>query len=386
MNQGQTVFAQIMSLIPRYEFKKYVDKYKGNHHAIRLKCRDQFIVMSFAQFTNQASLRSIEATLTALTAKLYASGIKYIPKSTLAYMNETKDWHIYHDFAQLLITWAKQLYKDEPGRLDVDGIIYAFDSSTINLCLQLCPWARFHHDKGAFKMHTLLDLKGSIPTFIYLTEAAVHDSRIMDKIPVEPGAYYLMDKGYIDFNRLYKHFQQQNAFFVTRAKDNMKFDITENIDVDNSSGIICDRYIRLTGIKTSKWYPDMIRMVVYEDYATNNVYRFITNDFNLPALTIAELYRERWGVETFFKWIKQNLHIKSFYGTTPNAVYTQIWIAICDYLLLVIAKKIFHIEQNLYIISSAIGTVLFEKIPLGELFIKQNLSEKNTDDRQLTLW
>lgn len=291
-----------MSLIPRYEFKKCVDKYKGNRHVIRLKCRDQFMVMSFAQFTHQASLRSIDATLTALSSRLYASGIKYIPKSTLAYMNETKDWHIYHDFAQLLITWAKRLYKDEPNRLDVDVIIYAFDRSTINLCLQLCPWARFHHDKGAFKMHTLLDLKGAIPTFVHLTEAAVHDSQIMDKISVEPGTYCLMDKGYVDFNRLYKHFQQQNAFFVTIAKDNMKFDVAENIDVDNNTGIIGDQYIRLTGIKTSKWYPDMMRMVIYEDYATNNVYRFITNDFNLPALTIAKLYRERWVVETFFKW------------------------------------------------------------------------------------
>ncbi len=386
MNQGKTVFAQIMSLVPRYEFDKCVKRYNGNRHAIEFNCRDQFMVMSFAQFTNQISLRSIDATLLALSSKLYSSGIKHIQRSTLAHINETKDWRIYHDFAQVLIALARDLYRDEPSRVDVDGIIYAFDSSTIKLCLQLCPWARLHHDKGGVKMHTLLDLSGAIPTFIYLTEAAVHDSKAMSIIPVDPGSYYLMDKGYVDFKQLFNHFHRQLAFFVTRAKDNMKYEVVEENPVDSSTGVISDFIIRLTGQNTSKWYPETIRMVVYEDYATNNVYRFLTNDFKHSYLTIAELYRERWKVECFFKWIKQHLHIKSFYGTSRNAVYTQIWIAICDYLLLNIAKKRFHVNQDLYILTAAVGTVLFERKPLGELFVKSEQSKNNSEFGQLNLW
>ena len=386
MNQGKTVFAQIMSLVPRYEFDKCVKRYDGNRHAIEFNCRDQFMVMSFAQFTNQISLRSIDATLLALSSKLYSSGIKHIKRSTLAHINETKDWHIYHDFAQILIAWARDLYRDEPSRLDVDSIIYAFDSSTIKLCLKLCPWAKLHHEKGGVKMHTLLDLSGAIPTFIYLTEAAVHDSKAMSIIPVEPGSYYLMDKGYVDFKQLFNHFHRQLAFFVTRAKDNMKYEVVEKNPVDSSTGVISDFVIRLTGQNTSKWYPETIRMVVYEDYATNNVYRFLTNDFKHSYLTIAELYRERWKVECFFKWIKQHLHIKSFYGTSQNAVYTQIWIAICDYLLLTIAKKMFHVNQELYILTAAVGTVLFERKHLGELFAKPKPSKNDSDFGQLTLW
>jgi len=386
MNQGKTVFAQIMSLVPRYEFDKCVKRYNGNRHAIEFNCRDQFMVMSFAQFTNQISLRSIDATLLALSSKLYSSGIKHIQRSTLAHINETKDWRIYHDFAQVLIALARDLYRDEPSRVDVDGIIYAFDSSTIKLCLQLCPWARLHHDKGGVKMHTLLDLSGAIPTFIYLTEAAVHDSKAMSIIPVDPGSYYLMDKGYVDFKQLFNHFHRQLAFFVTRAKDNMKYEVVEENPVDSSTGVISDFIIRLTGQNTSKWYPETIRMVVYEDYATNNVYRFLTNDFKHSYLTIAELYRERWKVECFFKWIKQHLHIKSFYGTSRNAVYTQISIAICDYLLLNIAKKRFHVNQDLYILTAAVGTVLFERKPLGELFVKSEQSKNNSEFGQLNLW
>lgn len=386
MNQGKTVFAQIMSLIPRYEFDKCVKRYNGNRHAIEFKCRDQFMVMSFAQFTGQDSLRSIDATLVALSFKLYSSGIKYIQRSTLAHINGTKDWRIYHDFGQILIAQARYLYRHEPSRLDVDGIVYAFDSSTMKLCLQLCPWARLHHDKGGVKMHTLLDLRGTIPTFIYLTEAAVHDSKAMSLVPVEPGNYYLMDKGYVDFKQLFLHFHRQRAFFVTRAKDNMKYEVVEEYPVDKSTGVVSDSTIRLTGLKTSRWYPDTLRMVVYEDYATGNVYRFLTNDFTHSYLTIAELYRERWQVECFFKWIKQHLNIKAFYGTSQNAVYSQIWIAICDYLLLAIARKMFHIDQELYILSSVVGKVLFERKPLGELFIKPKRPMNDSDSDQLNLW
>ena len=386
MNAGNTVFSQLMSLIPDYELRKCIDRYRGDFHARRFTCRDQFLVMSYAQLTSSASLRSIEAQLTAFNSKLYHAGLKVMPKSTLADMNEKKDWRIYQDYAMVLVERAKVLYKDEYYRLGIDNMVYAFDSSTIKLCLQLCPWARLHHDKGGVKMHTLLDLRGSIPTFIYLTEAAVHDSKTMSLIPVEPGSYYLMDKGYVDFKQLFNHFHRQQAFFVTRAKDNMKYEVVEERPVDKQTGVTNDTIIRLTGPRTSKWYPDTLRMVVYEDYATGNVYRFLTNDFTHSYLTIAELYRERWQVECFFKWIKQRLHINSFYGTSQNAVFSQIWIAICDYLLLTIAKKVYHIDQDLYILSAAIGKVLFERKPLGELFVKPKRPQNDSDNGQLTLW
>ena len=364
---GKTVFSQLMDLVPEYEFQKCVDKYAGDFHALKFTCRDHFRVMSYAQFTDRASLRDIEATLTVFSAKLYHSGLKFISKSTLAYMNETKDWQIYRDFAMVLITWAQKLYKDDYFRLGLDEMVYAFDSSTIELCLKLCPWAEYREDGGAMKMHTLLNLRGSIPTFIWMTEGKVNDMNGLDVLPVEAGAYYLMDKGYVDFWRLYKYFHLRQAYFVTRAKDNMRFEVKEEREVDMHAGLISDQSIRLTGPLVSRDYPEMMRMVVYEDFATNNVYRFLTNNFIIDALTVAELYRERWQIELFFKWIKQHLHVKSFFGTTKNAVFAQIWIAVCDYLLLVIARKLFHIEQNLYIFSKAIGLVLFEKMPVSEL-------------------
>jgi hypothetical protein len=342
--------------------------------------------MSYAQLTSSASLRSIEAQLTAFNSKLYHAGLKIMPKSTLADMNEKKDWRIYQDYAMVLVERAKVLYKDEYYRLGIENMVYAFDSSTINLCLQLCPWAKFHHDKGAFKMHTLIDVKNNIPNFIMLTPGKVHDTQAMDGLPIEAGAYYLMDKGYVDFDRLFRLFQQQKAYFVTRAKDNMKYTVFEAREVDKQTGVISDESISLTGLFTAKKYPDLLRLVVYEDFAQNVVYRFLTNDFTLEAITIAELYRERWTIETFFKWIKQHLHIKTFYGTSQNAVFTQIWIAICDYLLLIIALKMYHIEQNLYIFSNVIGQVLFERTPLNELFDKTIINQIPENDRQLSLW
>lgn len=268
-------------------------------------------------------------------------------------------------------------------------MVYAFDSITIKLCLSLCPWAKFHHNKGAFKMHTLINLRGSIPTFIWLTEGKVNDMNGLDVIPVEPGAYYLLDKGYVDFYQLYNYFQKRNAFYVTRAKDNMKYKVTQEHEVDQQIGVVSDLTIRLSGPIVSKDYPDEMRLVIYEDYTEgkNTVYRFLTNDFELPALTIAELYRERWQIELFFKWIKQHLHIQSFFGTTENAVYTQIWIAICDYLLLIIAKKLYHMKQNLYIISQAIGLILFERIPLSDMFNQFGNSKLELDSKeQLSLF
>ena len=386
MNKGKSIFAQLMSIFPEYMFRQCVARYNGDRHLIKFSCRAQFMVMSFAQLTSQQSLRTNEAALTAFESKLYHAGLSLIPRSTLGEMNEKKDWRIYHDLAQHLIKKARKLYDRDYYRLGIDEMVYAFDSSTIELCLKLCPWADFHHDKGAVKMHTLLNLRGSIPTFIHLTDGRVHDSKAMDELPIEAFAYYLMDKGYVDFKRLYRLFHRQHAFFVTRAKRNMKYEMVEERPVDKTAGLISDQDIILTGPRTSTYYPERIRMVVYEDYATDNVYTFITNNFSLPALTIAELYRERWYVETFFKFIKGQLHIKSFYGTSRNAVYTQIWIAVCDYLLLVIAKKVFHIDCELYILAQSIGLVLFEKEPINEIFKRNKNNIKIENDGQLSLW
>ena len=253
-------------------------------------------------------------------------------KSTLAEANEKKDWRIYQDFAMTLVKETTALYRDEKMRIGLEEMIYAFDSSTIELCLKLCPWAEFHHWKGAFKMHTLMDLRGSIPTFVLLTPGKVNDAKVMEKIPVERGSFYLMDKGYVAFEKLHKHFHQKGAYFVTSAKDNMVCEVVESRPVDKNSGVLSEETKRLTGYNSAKKYPDTLRLVVYEDFETGKVYHFLTNNFLIEdPLTIAELYRERWQIELFFKWIKQHLHIKTFYGTSRNAVYTQIWIAICDY-------------------------------------------------------
>lgn len=378
-----------MSLVNEYEFKKCVDHYKGDRHSIKFKCRDQFMVMSFAQFTDRSGLRDIETTLNLCTQDLYRSGLKAMPRSTLAEANEKKNWHIYQDFAQVLIREAKKFYADQKLRVDLDEMVYAFDSSTIELCLKLCPWATFHHGRGAFKMHTLMDLRGSIPTFVRLTDGRVHDSKIMDKIPVEPNAFYLMDKGYVKFDALYKHFHLKNAYFVTRAKDNMVYEILGRRKVDPDAGLISDQTIRLTAVKTSSKYPDTLRLVIYEDFSTGIVYRFLSNNFLLEALTIADLYRERWQIELFFKWIKQHLHVKTFYGTSMNAVFTQIWIAICDYLLLIIAKKRFMLEPSLHTISNSIGQILFKRGNIRDIFNQPalcvNAPEAEFVD-QLSLW
>ena len=378
-----------MSLVNEYEFKKCVDRYKGDRHSIKFKCRDQFMVMSFAQFTDRSGLRDIETTLNLCTQDLYRSGLKAMPRSTLAEANEKKDWYIYQDFAQVLIREAKKLYADQKLRVDLDDMVYAFDSSTIELCLKLCPWATFHHGRGAFKMHTLMDLRGSIPTFVRLTDGRVHDSKIMDKIPVEPNAFYLMDKGYVKFDALHKHFHLKNAYFVTRAKDNMVYEILGRRKVDPDAGLISDQTIRLTAVKTSSKYPDTLRLVIYEDFSTGIVYRFLSNNFQLEALTIADLYRERWQIELFFKWIKQHLHVKTFYGTSMNAVFTQIWIAICDYLLLIIAKKRFMLEPSLHTISNSIGQILFKRGNIRDIFNQPTLCVNAPEAElvdQLSLW
>ena len=353
MNQGSTVFAQFMSLIPRRQFNNCVARYSGNYRVRNLTGCDQFLVMCMAQYANKNSLRDIEANLTAISHKLYMSGISYaVPHNTLAKANELRDWRIYRDFGQILIERVRPLYADDPSfRLDLDNAVYAFDCSTISLCLKLCPWARFRKTKAGVKMHTLLDLRGNIPAFVYLTDASIHDVRMLDELCVEMGA-------------------KNGAFFVTRAKDNIQYDVVKSNPIDKNAGVIADEIIKLTTYKSAKSYPEELRMVTYEDFATGNVYRFLTNHLGYEALTIAELYRERWNVELFFKWIKQHLHIKSFYGTSENAVYTQIWIAVCSFLLIALAKKKWNLDQSLYTISQTIGFVLLEKIPVNQLFIK----------------
>lgn len=298
MPTGKTIFSQIMVLVPGYELEKCIDKYKGDYKAKKFTCREQFMVMSYAQLTRSSSLQVVEANLTAFSSKLYHSGLKLMHKSTLAEMIENKSWLIYKDFAQVLIKRASDLYKDDYFRIGLKEMVYTFDSSTIKLCLSLYPWAKFHHNKRAFKMHTLMNLRSSIPTFIWPAEGRANEMNGLDVIPVEPSPYYLLDKGYVDFYRLYNYFQKRNAFYVTQAKDNMKYEVTQEHEVDQQTGIISDLTIRLSSPIVSKDYPDEMRLVVYGE---NAVYRFLTNEFEFPAITIAELYRERWQIEFFFK-------------------------------------------------------------------------------------
>ena len=371
MYTGKIVFAQLMSLIPRRDFSACVARYKGDYRSRNLSCYDQFLVMCLALYAAKNSLRDIEASLIAVEHKLYHSGISYaVPRNTLAKANEQRDWRIYRDFGRVLIKRVRPLYAKDSFRLDIDNMVSAFDSSTISLCLKLCPWAKFRTTKAGIKMHALLDLRGNLPIYIYLTDASVHDVKALGTLCVEMGTIYLLDKGYIDFFRLFNHIHKNGAFFVTRAKDNMLYEVVESRGNDPEAGIISDEIIKLTGVKPSKCYPENLRLVTYEDFATGNVYRFLTNHLGYDALTIAELYRERWNVELFFKWIKQHLHIKSFYGTSENAVDTQIWIAVCSFLILALAKKKLGIEQSLYTISQTLGFVLFEKVPINQLFNK----------------
>ena len=389
MNIGKTVFAQIMSFLPDYEFNKCVDKYKGNHRVRSFTCKEHLYVMGFAQLTYRESLRDIESCLTAFSSKLYHSGIKQsVSRSTLAEANENRDWRIYADFAQVLIREARRLYKqDNEFALDIDNMVYALDSSTIDLCLSLFPWAKFRKAKGAVKMHTLLDLRGSIPTFVHLTDGLCHDVNVLDHIVIEPGAIYVMDKGYVDYFRFYSLIHQQRGFFVTRAKDNMAAHRVYSRKVDKTTGLKYDQSVKLTGFYIKKDYPDYLRRIKYKDEETGKVYVFLTNNFELSALLIAQLYKERWKIELFFKWIKQHLRIKSFYGTSRNAVYCQIWIAICMYLLVAILKKRQKLEHSLYTLLQVFSLTLFEKVAINELFINSIYKPTGSDNsNQLSIW
>jgi hypothetical protein len=368
MNTGQTVFAQLMEFMPRYQFQICVDRYQGNRYVKDFSCWDQFLCLAFAQLTERSSLRDIETCLRAQQSKLYHMGFRgRVSRSTLADANELRDLRIYRDFAQVLIGAARDLYGDESLGVDLSETVYAFDSTTIDLRLSLFPWAQFRRYKSAVKLHTLLDLRGSIPTSVYVTGGQVHDVNLLDQLALEVGAFYLMDRGYVDFARLHL-FTQASAFFITRAKKNLQFYLRTSRPVDRSSGLRCDQTIRLTGIRTAQRYPDVLRRIVYFDAEKESRLIFLTHNFLLLPLTIAELYRARWQVELFLRWIKQHLHIKAFYGTSVNAVKTQVWVALSVYLLAAILKKRLGLQQRLYQILQILSLTIFEKTALSQGF------------------
>lgn len=372
MNVGKTVFSQIMDYLPMYEFRKCVNRYGGNYHTSSFTCMDQYLCMAFAQLTYRESLRDIEACLRSRREKLYHLGIRgWISRSTLAEANEKRDWRIYADFCQILIAQARSLYADEEFGIELNGTAYALDSTTIDLCLSLFPWASFRKHKAAVKMHTLMDLQGNIPSFIEITEGKLHDVNILDILVPEPGAFYIMDRGYLDFGRLYT-FTQFLAFFVIRAKRNTKFRRLYSHPVDRTDGLRCDQTIMLVTPKSLAGYPEKLRRVKYFDIEKEKPLVFMTNNFVLPALTIANLYKCRWQIELFFKWIKQHLRIKAFYGTSENAVKTQIWIAVSTYVIVAILRKRLNLKLNLYTILQILSVNLFEKVKLNQLLEKYN--------------
>ena len=364
MNQGRTVFSQVIDFVPMHKLRQCVQRYHGNKGTRSFSCLDQFLCMAFAQLSYRESLRDIECCLRAVQPKLYHMGIRgNISRSTLADANEKRNWRIYADFALNLIDIARELYADEDFGIELKETVYALDASTIDLCLSLFPWARFRKTKGAVKLHTLLDVRGNIPSFIAITDGKVHDVNILDDLPPEVGAIYVMDRAYLDFERLYV-MNQWNAFFVIRSKRNTVFRRLYSHSVDKSTGVRCDQTIALDGFYTRQAYPDKLRRVKFYDDEKNRSFDFLTNQFVLPALTIAQLYRLRWRVELFFKWIKQHLRIKAFYGTSPNAVKTQIWIAISVYVLVAIIRKRLHLRQSLYTILQVLSVTLLEKRPI----------------------
>lgn len=387
MYSGKLVFAQAMDHLPQHTFRRCVQRYSGNQHIKSFTCQDQYRCMGFAQLTYRESLRDIEACLKAQSNKLYHMGIRSnVARSTLADANERRDWRIYADFAQSLIQTARRLYIDEDLGLELDNTVYALDATTIDLCLSVFPWAHFRQTKAAVKLHTLLDLRGNIPSFIHISDGKLHDVNVLDVLLPEPGAFYVMDRGYLDFDRLYQ-LNLASAFFVIRAKANLKFRRLYSCPVDKDAGLRCDQTVVLTGFYSVQHYPDKLRRIKYYDAETNKRFVFLTNNFSLPALTVTELYRFRWQVELFFKWIKQHLRIKSFFGTSENAVKTQIWIAVSTYVLVAIIKKRLNIKLSLYSILQILSLTLFESMPLDQLLTNcdQNMKNQNSDN-QLNLF
>jgi len=375
LHTGRTVFAQLMEFIPTYQFQLCVDRYQGNRHVRDFSCWDQFLCLAFAQLTYRTSLRDIETCLRAQQPRLYHMGFRgRVSRATLADANETRDWRIYRDFAHELIRLARDLYREESFGVELSETVYAFDSTTVDLCLSLFPWGKFRRHKSALKLHTLLDVRGSIPASVYVTGGQVHDVNLLDELRLEPGAFYLLDRGYVDFARLHL-FTQACAFFLTRAKKNLQFYLRTSRPVDRASGLRCDQTIRLTGIRTAQRYPDHLRRIVFYDAEKDSRLTFLTNNFVLLPLTIAQLYRIRWQVELFFRWIKQHLRIKAFYGTSENAVKTQVWVALAVYVLVAIIKKQLGLEMSLYQILEILSVTIFEKTPILEGFL--NLGDEN---------
>jgi hypothetical protein len=387
MNTPSTVFAQIMAFLPMHEFRKCVRRYRGDYKVKRFSCLDQFLCLAFAQLTYRESLRDIVSCLRTMKNRLYHMGIRSpVSRNNLAHANEMRDWRIYADFAHVLIAEARTLYRDEDIGLDLHNTVYAFDSTTIDLCLSLFPWAFFRKRKGAIKLHTLLDLRGAIPTFIHITEGKTHDVRILDVLPLEPGSFYILDRGYLDYSRLYT-LHQGRTFFVTRAKSNLQSRRLRSRAVDKTMDLTSDQTIVLTGPKSKTEYPEPLRRVRFYDRENDRHLIFLTNNFLLPALTIAKLYKLRWQVELFFRWIKQNLRIKSFYGTSENAVRTQIWVAIAIYALVAIIRKRMDLKPPLYNILQILSVTAFEKVPLNQLLTETDDHDSMVADcNQLVLF
>jgi len=388
MNKGKTLLTQVMEFVPKYEFDKLVEKYQGNYKAQEFSCWEQYVCMAFAQLTQRESLRDIETCLRTVSNKLYHCGIKSkVAKSTLAYWNESRDWRIYAELTQGLITTARELYQNDNDFLkDLDATVYAFDSTTIDLCLTLFPWAKFRTTKAAVKAHTLLDLQGNIPSWIFITDGSVHDVNALDLLPIEAGAYYVMDKGYVDFERLY-NIHQASAFWITRAKDNFSYTRQYSNQIKKEAGIKCDQIGILKREKVYQKYPEKIRRIKYYDSISKTTYVFITNNKILDATMIGALYKQRWQVELFFKWIKQHLKIKSFFGTSRNAVHTQIWIAVSVYVLIAIIKKRVNSKHSLYTLLQKLSVCVFEKIPIQQAFNEIELQKtENINPNQLNLF
>ena len=373
MNAGKSVFSQLMGFLPSYEFKRCVARYNGDYKVHRFTCMNQFLAMAFAQVTYRESLRDIVTCLGAMQPKLYHMGFRGpVARTTLADANESRDWRIYEDIAQVLIRKARMLYAGETLGLDLANTVYALDSTTIDLCLSMFPWAHFRRRKAAVKVHTLLDLKGQIPTFIRITDGRSHDVKILDDLPLEPGSIYVMDRAYVDFRRLFE-FDLAKAIFVTRGKRNLRFRRIRSRPVDKESGVRCDQIIKLTGANSKRDYPVPLRRIRFYDTEQGRLLVFLSNDFLHPALTITRFYKSRWQVELFFKWIKQHLRIKAFYGTSENAVKTQIWIAITVYLLVAIAKKQLSIDISLSTFLQVLSISVFEKVPINELVTRADV-------------
>jgi Transposase DDE domain/Domain of unknown function (DUF4372) len=386
MNSGKSIFSQLMDFLPRYEFRLCVQRYNGNYKVKSFSCWDQFLSMAFAQLTSRESLRAIEACLRATPSRLYHAGIRgKVSRNTLAHANQVRDWRIYADFAQILIAKARKLYANDPFGVELEQSVYALDSTTIDLCLSVFPWAQFRKRKAAVKLHTLLDLRGCIPSVVIVTTGKVHDVRILDQLPIEPGAIYIVDRGYIDFTRLHS-IHQTGGFFVTRAKNNFRFQRLYSQPV-TSAALRCDQIVVPRNFYARRNYSSKLRRIRYVDPDTQKHLTFLTNNFTLPAETIADLYRCRWQVELFFKWIKQHLRIKAFYGTTENAVKTQIWIAISVYVLVAIVKKMLKLDQSLYNILQILSVAVFEKTPIDQALARVPCTDQNySTSNQLQLF